>query len=62
MLIRFIAFFMIVIVFASGWTLLYLGFDDDSMKRMAYGIVLIFAGLAMLSTYAALVSRGVWLA
>ena len=61
MLIRFIAFFMIVIVLASGWLLLWIGRDEDSPKHMAYGIVLTFVGLAMLSIYAALVSRGVWL-
>ena len=62
MLIRFFAFFMIVIVFASGWLLLWIGGDEDSPKHMARGIVLIFVGLAMLFTYGVLVSRGLWLA
>lgn len=60
-MLRFFVCFIILLVLASGWTLLYLGFDDDSMKRMAYGIVLIFAGLAMEFAYLALL-RGGWIA
>lgn len=61
MFMRFFAFFTIVLVFASGWLLLWIGKDEDSPKHMAYGIVLVFVGLAMLFAYGVLVSRGVWL-